>query len=321
MKNNVTAKLAAIGLAALCVYVYMVMGAPSKKIEEASPSVTVAPPTENVDGAITVSKQQIILTPVPTAESSETVIEATITGGLEVKNETRYSIDTSAVINGGTDIRLEPELPQILIIHTHSSEAYTPSGLDRYESTDTCRTQDKNYNIIRIGDELEKIYTDSGLCIIHDREIYDYPSYTGSYTRCGEAIENYLTEYPSIKIVIDMHRDAIGSDGVVYKTVAEEDGTCASQVMLLVGTDDSGLEHPNWRSNLSLAFYLQNSVNNSYPTLMRPLNIVAQRYNQQLSGGSLILEVGSNGNTLQEALAAIRLFGKATAPALLMLIE
>ena len=102
---------------------------------------------------------------------------------------------------------------------------------------------------------------------------------------------------------------------------SQEEGVVASQIMLLVGTDESGLEHPNWRGNLALALYLQNAVNTACPTLMRPIALVPQRYNQQLAPGSLILEVGSSGNTLREALAAIRLFGNAAGPALAALIE
>jgi len=156
---------------------------------------------------------------------------------------------------------------------------------------------------------------------VHDRNIYDYPSYTGSYTRSGEAVQDWLAEYPGIKVVIDVHRDALGENGVVYKTMAEEQGVVASQMMLLVGTDESGLEHPGWQQNLSLALYLQRVVSAAHPTLMRPVELVPQRYNQHLSPGSIILEVGSSGNTLQEALAAVRLFGASAAPALSALVE
>ncbi|MGN1002820.1 MAG: stage II sporulation protein P [Oscillospiraceae bacterium] len=251
----------------------------------------------------------------------EQIQETTISGGLSIKNETSYDIDVSGMLLDGSQVRLPNGEPQILIIHTHSSEAYTPAGLDRYEASDTNRTEDKEYNIVRVGDELTALLQQAGLNVIHDREIYDYPSYTGSYERSGAAVQSYLEQYPSIAVVIDMHRDALGANGVVYKTMAEESGVCASQVMLLVGTDDSGLTHPNWRSNLSLALYLQNAVSAVHPTLMRPVALVQQRYNQHLTGGSLILEVGSSGNTLQEALAAIRLFADAAAPALLALVE
>ena len=257
--------------------------------------------------------------PVPLL-GSEQVQETTISGGLMIKNETSYQVDIPAVLEAGLETQLSADSPQILIIHTHSSEAYMQAGLDRYEASDTRRTEDTNYNIVRIGDELAEIYEQAGLAVIHGREIYDYPSYTGSYTRAGEAVQSYLSRYPGIAVVMDIHRDALGANGIVYKTMAEEDGSCASQLMLLVGSDESGLEHPNWRSNLSLALYLQNAVHSRHPTLMRPVSLVAQRYNQHLTRGSLILEVGSDGNTLQEALAAIRLFGRASAPALKALV-
>ena len=247
--------------------------------------------------------------------------ETTITGGLRIKNETAYSVDAGALLLSGPPLRLPAEGPQILILHTHGSEAYTQAGLDRYEPNDSYRTDDTRFNIVHVGDELTALFEAAGLRVLHDREIYDYPSYTGSYSRSGEAVQRYLSEYPDIAVVIDMHRDALGSDGVIYKTMAEEEGVVASQVMLLVGTDGSGLEHPEWRQNLALALYLQEAVGRLHPTLMRPVTLVQQRYNQHLSTGSLILEVGSSGNTLQEALAAIRLFADGAAPALAALAD
>lgn len=263
-------------------------------------------------------------TPAPessTAPVMPTIIPTTISGGLSIKNTSGYDIDIDSILSAGCPIRLETGKPQILIIHTHSSEAYSPAGLDKYDDLGTNRTLDQNLNVIRIGKELAKIFEDCGLNVIHDTQVFDYPSYTGSYNRSCEAVEKYLADYPSIKIVIDLHRDALCSDTVTYKTTATEQGVCASQVMLFVGSDASGLEHPNWRQNLSLALYLQNAVCQSYPSLMRPITLTKYRYNQHLSPGSMILEVGSNGNTLQEALAAIRLFGNAAGPAIAALVE
>lgn len=263
-------------------------------------------------------------TPAPessTAPVMPTIIPTTISGGLSIKNTSGYDIDIASVLSAGCPIRLETGKPQILIIHTHSSEAYSPAGLDKYDDLGTNRTLDQNLNVIRIGKELAKIFEDCGLNVIHDTQVFDYPSYTGSYNRSCEAVEKYLADYPSIKIVIDLHRDALCSDTVTYKTTATEQGVCASQVMLFVGSDASGLEHPNWRQNLSLALYLQNAVCQSYPSLMRPITLTKYRYNQHLSPGSMIIEVGSNGNTLQEALAAIRLFGNAAGPAIAALVE
>lgn len=263
-------------------------------------------------------------TPAPESSAAPvmpTIIPTTISGGLSIKNTSGYDIDIDSVLSAGCPIRLETGKPQILIIHTHSSEAYSPAGLDKYDDLGTNRTLDQSLNVIRIGKELAKIFEDCGLNVIHDTQVFDYPSYTGSYNRSCEAVEKYLADYPSIKIVIDLHRDALCSDTVTYKTTATEQGVCASQIMLFVGSDASGLEHPNWRQNLSLAIYLQNAVCQSYPSLMRPITLTKYRYNQHLSPGSMILEVGSNGNTLQEALAAIRLFGNAAGPAIAALVE
>lgn len=247
--------------------------------------------------------------------------QTTIPGGLSLKNETGYAVDPQQLLEEGPQLHLPAEGPQVLIVHTHGSEAYTPAGLDLYEASDAYRTEDSRSSVIRVGDELAARLEEQGLSVLHDRGLYDSPSYTGSYSRSAEAVESYLARYPQIAVVIDLHRDALGADGVIYKTMAEEPGTVASQVMLLVGTDESGLEHPNWRANLSLALYLQDAVSRAHPTLMRPVDLVPQRYNQHLAPGALILEVGSNGNTLQEALAAIRLFADAAGPALLELVE
>lgn len=244
------------------------------------------------------------------------IVPTTIYGGLTIKNSTSYDIDVGALVAAGPSLTLPAEGPQVLIVHTHGSEAYTPDAYDQYEETDTDRTEDKNYNVIRVGDELTKALEAQGISVLHDREIYDYPSYTGSYSRSGAAVESYLAQYPDIAIVIDLHRDALCDGEVTYKTVAELDGTASSQLMMLVGTGESGLYHPNWEQNLRLALYLQQAVNAKYPTLARPISVVKERYNQHLTTGSFILEVGSNGNSLQEAITAVRLFADAVGPAL-----
>ena len=211
--------------------------------------------------------------------------------------------------------------PQILIMHTHASEAFTPAGHDLYAASDTCRTEDTNYNIVHVGDVLADTLTNAGLEVLHDRTIYDYPSYTGSYSRSGAAVQEYLSQYPSLRIVIDLHRDALCSDSVVYKTVAELPDAACAQVMLLVGTNASGLYHPHWEENLRLAVYLQDAAVQAHPTLMRPITLVNERYNQHLTRGSLIIEVGSSGNTLQEAVRAVRLFGESAGAALAALVQ
>lgn len=258
-------------------------------------------------------------TPVPTV--TPTILEAIIAGGIHVDNDTDYPINTAQLLTDGPSQQLTAGSPQILIIHTHSSEAYTMDDFDRYEPSDTSRTQDPNYNIIRVGDVLAEALRGYGLEVIHDREIYDYPSYTGSYDRCGASICQYSEKYPSIAIVFDLHRDAIGNGDVVYKTVAEDENTPCAQTMFVVGTNASGLEHPKWEENLKLALYLQAAIHAKHPTLQRPIKLVQERYNQQLTTGSLILEVGSNGNTLAEAINAVTYFAEATGPALAKLVK
>lgn len=242
------------------------------------------------------------------------VLPTTIPGGMSIRNNTSYLPDIHGLLARSENLTLPASGVQILIVHTHGSEAYTPDAVDRYEASDIYRTEDERYNVIRVGDELARELEKYGLTVHHDRNIYDYPSYTGSYTRSGEAVSAHLAAHPETAIVIDLHRDALGTDDIVYKTVATLEGESSSQLMFVVGTDESGLAHPGWEDNLALALKLQQAVSARYPTLARPILLVRERYNQHLTPGSLILEVGSSGNSLQEALSAVRLFAAAVGP-------
>ena len=261
-------------------------------------------------------------TPAPAAaaepEQPEEILETSITGGMTLQNETDYTVDTAALLTEGPSLTLQKDQPQILIIHTHSSEAYTPAGLDRYEASDTSRTEDKEYNIVRVGDELTALLQQAGLNVIHDREIYDYHSYNDAYTNARAGIEAYLAQYPTIQMVLDVHRDAlVDSDGTIYKPVLQIDGVKTAQVMLLVGTDDAGATFPDWTEHLALAMEIQQQMNSLWPGLARPITLRTARFNQQLTKGSLLVEVGSHGNTLEEALAGARLFARSAAKVLL----
>lgn len=258
-------------------------------------------------------------TPAPSTDSSS-VVERTLvvsggegyeeTQGLYLYNRTNLSVDMAAAWAAGVNITLPDSGPQILLIHTHGSEAYTPDGEDVYTPSDgNSRTLDENYNVVRVGDEMAEVFTEMGLTVLHDRTLYDYPQYNGAYTRSGAAVENYLAEYPSIRLILDIHRDAlVGSDGTVYKAVTTIDGEKTAQVMLVLG---SGSGHPNWQQNLALALRIQKSMDTLYPTLARPITLRGSVYNQELSPGSLLVEVGTHGNTLQEALRAARCFARA----------
>jgi stage II sporulation protein P len=280
--------------------------------------------------------QEIATEPeLPTSSQSSTetdtpaddAVETTITGdsgeydmgssGIYIKNKTDYEIDVDGLLSSPLGFSAA-DGAEVLIIHTHGSEAYTPDDEDIYEASDPSRTVDKSYNVIRVGDELERVLTERGITVIHDRELYDYPSYNGSYSRAYDAICGYLADNPNIKVVIDLHRDALVSDsGTVYKTVADIGDSPCAQVMLIAGTDFSGLQHDKWQENLSFALKIQAQMVREYPTLARPLSISQYRYNQNATTGSLIAEVGCSGNTLKEALNAVGYFGECLADVLL----
>lgn len=267
---------------------------------------------------------EIELSPPISSESDDSgtgpvVVPTSIEGGLTMRNQTKYQPDLASLMEEQLSQKLPKEGIQVLIIHTHGSEAYTSDNINEYQPTDTYRTDDKNYSVIRVGDELTSSLESYGISVLHDREIYDYPSYTGSYIRSADAVAQHQKDHPEIAVVLDIHRDAIGTGDVVYKTVAESSGEPSAQLMLVVGTDESGLNHPNWKENLKFALHLQSAVVDKYPSLMRPITLTEYRYNQNMSSGSLIVEVGSSGNTLTEALKAIRLFADAIAPSLLEL--
>jgi stage II sporulation protein P len=234
--------------------------------------------------------------------------------GINVRNSTAYEFDLNAMLKTPLDFATDADAPQVLILHSHSSEAYTVADGDEYAESDPYRTEDKTKSIIAVGDALAERLNLRGVNVVHDREIYDYPSYTGSYTRAGEAIERYLEKYPSIKLVIDLHRDAIvAGDGSQFKTLGQVNGESCAQVLLVVGTDEAGLTHPKWRENMTLAVQLEARMNGMYPTLARGVSVSRYRYNQQLTAGSLIVEIGSTGNTLREALTAVKYFADAYA--------
>ncbi len=269
------------------------------------------------------------LAPVP--ETQDNVVECTLTAGnadkydsaagVYIFNRTSQEVDVAAMAAATVNIELgDGAEPQILIMHTHGSEAYAQQGGDVYTETDTARTTDESYNMIRVGDEMARIFTELGLQVLHDRSLYDYPVYSGSYDRSKEAVEGYLAKYPSIKIVLDIHRDAlIAEDGTVYKAVTTIDGAKTAQVLLVIGSDDGGFEHPKWRENLTLAVKIQQAMNSLWPTLARPMTLRTSRFNQQLTTGSLLVEIGCHGNTLQEALAGARLFARAAGQVMLTL--
>ena len=247
-------------------------------------------------------------TPEPTPAPTPEIVPFTDDTGMEIRNKTDLEADIATLMGEPLTQRLSAAGPQILVIHTHGTEAYLPAAGEEYTPSDPYRTTDPERSVIRVGDALCSALEEYGLRVLHDRTLYDYPSYAGSYERAAASIEAYLAEYPDIALVLDVHRDAIGDASTVYKTCAAANGT--AQVMLVCGTDEY-LEHPLWRENLKLALAMQAAAMSANGALMRPIHLAPERYNQQYTTGSLIIEVGTNGNTLSEALAAAELFGRA----------
>ncbi len=244
-----------------------------------------------------------------------------VAGGLYLYNRTGEQVDLAGAAKASVPLSLPADGPQILIVHTHATEAYTPDAADVYVPSATARTLEEEDNVLRVGDEMERVFTEMGLQVLHDRTLHDYPQYNGAYTRSYQTVEDYLARYPSIRIVLDIHRDAlVGEDGTVYKAVTRIDGVDTAQVMVVVGRGQNG-SNPHWMENLTLACKLQTSMNTLYPTLARPMTLRESSYNQELSSGSLLVEVGTHGNTLQEALSAARLFARSAGQVLLGLVE
>lgn len=257
-----------------------------------------------------------VTTPQPTAAPQNTpeperkpIEEVTIASSddILVKNNTTYEINKTELLNALLPFELGKEGPHVLICHSHSSESYTPTDQNYYVPTDPSRTEDTRFNVVRVGQEFAKKLADMGISVIHDQEIHDYPSYNGSYTATLKSTQAYLAKYPSIKIVVDIHRDAIvRADGTKLKVCADINDEKAAQVMILTGTDQGGLQHDGWRNNLSFAMKWQKYINETAPGLTRPIQLTKERYNTHTTPAAVILEVGSNGNTLEEALVGSR---------------
>ena len=242
----------------------------------------------------------------------------TVCGSVYISNGTDHTLSVSELTEP-LDAQLVDGAPQILILHSHGSEAYTPAGDAEVVWSGDYRTTDSRYNVVSVGDAMAEEFTEAGISVLHDRTLYDYPSYSGAYDRSLAAIESYLAQYPSIRFVLDIHRDAIAdSEGNQYKVVStiEGEGT-AAQLTLVMGSDGSGLEHPDWMENLKLAVAIQERILGDYSTLMRPMLLRNSRYNQHATTGSLLVEVGAAGNSPEEAALAGRLFARQMAQLLI----
>ena len=212
-----------------------------------------------------------------------------------------YRPDLEALLTAPLAWQLQGPEPAVLTLHTHATECYTPAPGETFSLSGEYRTLDTAQNMISIGEQVASILREGGIGVIHDTAFHDSPSYNAAYSSARKSIQAYLAEYPSIRLVLDLHRDASGSGGAQLVTTATVGGEKSAQLMLVVGTDAGGNRHPNWQENLALALKLTAVLEWENPGLCRSINLRSQRFNQDATPGSLIVEVGAAGNTHAEA--------------------
>lgn len=256
-----------------------------EKIEENHEELTLA----NTD-----SIKTEVVTPNPITESFNVQY-----GKVKIKNQTSYTL---------TEDMLKPDITidnkNVLIFHTHSCESYTSSEKYQYTPSGNFRSTDLNYTVTRVGTELESYLKQYNINVTHDKSYHDYPAYNGSYTRSLTTVENILKTTTS-DIIIDLHRDAIGSREDYAPTVKIGEDYCA-QIMFVIGTNDGGLWHPNWNQNLKFAIKIQEKAEEMYPGLFKPIMLTTSRYNQHTGKYANIMEIGATGNTLEQCLNTMK---------------
>ncbi len=210
----------------------------------------------------------------------------------------RKQPDIEALLARPLQWNLFAEEPTVLILHTHTTESYTRQGED-YQETSPWRTQDENYNMRAIGLLVADLLKKQGIGVVQVETVHDYPSYNGSYIRSRQSIREALEEHSNIQLILDLHRDAAGEGGKQLRTLAQVDGEPSAQLMIVIGTN-----HGQYEDNLSLALKLHVQLEQQSPGIMRPLQLRAQRFNQDLGSGALLIEVGAAGNSHAEARTA-----------------
>ena len=215
-------------------------------------------------------------------------------------------------------IELNSDEPQVLILHTHATETYQPDGNLWFDKAFAARTNDRSRNMCAVGAAMARVLNEAGIITLHDETLHDSPSYTESYARSAETAKAYLAQYPSIKIILDVHRDALGDENTRIKPLCTLEGQNTAQIMLIAGCDNGGsVSLPRWRENLAFAAAWEAQMEGSFPGLTRPVLCGYRFYNQGLTTGSLLVEVGGHGNTLEEALRAGEYAAQALAALLL----
>ena len=231
--------------------------------------------------------------------------------GVQVKNTSSYDLDIEKELELPLGFRTEKtDKPQVLIYHTHTTEAFLTYDTGYFFESYTARSKDSSKNVCAVGEEIVKSLESRGIKAAHDTTVHDSPSYSGAYYRSADTVREYLRKYPSIKVVIDIHRDGIGDGEQRSKPVFEYKGKKAAQLMILAGYNSGGdpdFEH--WEYNLRFALRLQKKASALYPDMARPLSFGDFVYNSDINTGSLLVEIGADSNTLEEVRYTGYLFG------------
>lgn len=229
-----------------------------------------------------------------------------------IRNSSGLPYDADALLHKQLVWDLTDGEPSVLIFHTHATESYTPTKENSYEASSYYRTLESEDNMLRVGQVLMEGLQQMGIEALHDTTLHDYPSYTGSYGNARKTLKRYLEGEPTLQLLLDIHRDAVESDsGKQLPTRITVDGRKIAQIMLVVGTDAGGLHNPLWQENLALALKLQHQLEAICPGICRYISLRPERFNQDLSPGMMLIEVGAAGNTLEEALGAAEILAQA----------
>lgn len=237
----------------------------------------------------------------------------TLDGGSQVRNCTEYDNDyLLGISRDGADFGFAAaaDEPLVLIYHTHATESFEKTAREHYDSAFSCKTTERDMNIVSVGDRICESLEENGITCLHDTLVHDYPSYDAAYDSSRATVSGLLEEYPSIKIVLDIHRDGIERDtGERLAPCCEINGKSAAQIMIISCVGDENGDVPNHLENFRFACALQEQCENDYPELCRPMLFDYRFYNQDLSSGALLIEVGSQANSIDEVQYTGKLLG------------
>jgi stage II sporulation protein P len=223
---------------------------------------------------------------------------------VEVRYHAAYRPDLGLLVTSPLQWDLQKASPAVLILHTHATESYDPAA-EYYEQSSDYRTLDTGYNMVSIGAYLASLLEQGGITVLHDTTLHDYPSYNGSYSASRKTAQTYLKAHPQILMVLDLHRDAAENNGGQLDTSVQVGGHECAQLMMVVGTRQQG-----WEQNMALAVKLTALLEKQHPGSTRPISFRTQQFNQDLSPGALLIEVGAAGNSRQEALRAVEILAE-----------